>query len=269
MAKIGVIHYNFPGFGFEEFLRFCVDTGYRYVELAIGDVWDEKDPAAEPEKKAEAVRRRLDEMGLRVSVLSAGNDFLVEGQQAMDHQVARMERVAKLAKILGADILRTEGGWPKEGMSESQWVPLITEGLKRCVEFAPKVGIYFALDNHGMVTNDGDRQVAIFEAVGSEHVGANLDTMNYRWAGHDLESVGRFYDLIAPYTLHTHMKDGTGCQKDYRGAALGEGEIDLERAVRALKKAGYDGVWTAEYEGPEAAGGVGYARCFRWLQSHV
>ena len=35
MAKIGVIHYNFPDFDFEQFLRFCVDTGYGYAELSV------------------------------------------------------------------------------------------------------------------------------------------------------------------------------------------------------------------------------------------
>jgi sugar phosphate isomerase/epimerase len=186
MAKIGVIHYNFPGFDFEQFLRYCVETGYGYTELALGDVWDEKDPAARPEKRAEAVRRQMDKLGLKVSALSAGNDFLVAGEEAMAAQARRMERVAKLAKALGTSVLRTEGGWPKEGMQESRWAPLIEEGLKRCVEFAPKLDIYFALDNHGIVTNNGDRQVAIFRAVDSPHVGANMDTMNYRWAGHDL-----------------------------------------------------------------------------------
>ena len=28
MAKIGVIHYNFPGFNFDQFLKFAADTGY-------------------------------------------------------------------------------------------------------------------------------------------------------------------------------------------------------------------------------------------------
>ena len=36
-----------------------------------------------------------------------------------------------------------------------------------------------------------------------------------------------------------------------------------------IKEAGYDGVWTAEYEGPEAVGGVGYAKCYQWLKEHV
>jgi sugar phosphate isomerase/epimerase len=269
MSKIGVIHYNFPDFSLAQFLQFCVDTGYGYTELNIADVWDEEDPEAQPEQEAEALRGKMEDMGLKTCAVSARNDFLVVGRDALDEQIERMERVCRLAKLLGTDTLRTEGGWAKEEIDEGDWAPLIIKGLQRCAELGEAYDVRFALDNHGHVTNDGDLEVKIFEAVDSPRVGANLDTMNYRWAGHDLDAIRRFYDIIAPYTFHTHMKDGRGSGENYQGAALGEGEIDLEYAVRTLKEAGYDGVWTAEYEGPEAEGGVGYAKCCRWLQENV
>jgi sugar phosphate isomerase/epimerase len=74
---------------------------------------------------------------------------------------------------------------------------------------------------------------------------------------------------MAPYAKHTHIKDGFGSLAEYRGAALGEGEVDLHYALHCLKQAGYNGVYCAEYEGAEAAGGVGYAKCFRWLKEHL
>ena len=65
------------------------------------------------------------------------------------------------------------------------------------------------------------------------------------------------------------LKDGKGSRENYKGAALGEGDIHLDHAVACLRKAGYDGAWTAEYEGPEAEGGVGYEKCYKWLQTNV
>jgi sugar phosphate isomerase/epimerase len=93
--------------------------------------------------------------------------------------------------------------------------------------------------------------------------------MNYRWYGHDLDKIDHFYEILAPHVFHTHMKDGTGSRENYKGAALGEGEIHLHHALECVKKAGYDGAWTAEYEGPEAEGGVGYERCYTWLKANV
>ena len=180
-----------------------------------------------------------------------------------------MRRVAGLAKMLGTNVLRTEGGGPKDSVPEEQQFDSMVECLKRCAEWLDDVDVHLAIDNHGVVTNDGDLQLRLFETVGSPRVGANLDTMNYRWFGHDIATINRFYEILAPHTFHTHMKDGTGARENYNGAALGEGEIDLHHAINCLKNAGYDGVWTAEYEGPEAEGGTGYAKCCQWLKANL
>jgi sugar phosphate isomerase/epimerase len=266
-AKIGVIHYNWPGFTFEGFLEFAAKTGYRYVELQASNIWNDQNPDAEASAKQTA--KLLARHGLKVSALAANNDFILPDADAMKVQVERMKRVCGMAKIMGTNVLRTEGGWAKDSVPQPKWFDSMADCLKRCCEWADDLDVYFALDNHGTVTNDGDLQLRLFKAVGSKRVGSNLDTMNYRWFGHDIPTINRFYEILAPYVFHTHMKDGTGSREHYKGAALGEGEIDLKHAVNCLKKAGYTGAWTAEYEGPEAAGGVGYAKCFAWLKANV
>ena len=126
-----------------------------------------------------------------------------------------------------------------------------------------------ALDNHGIATNDGDWQLSVFERIGSKRLGTNLDTMNYRWFGHDIQTCNRFYEMLAPHVLHMHLKDGADSRENYKGAALGEGEIDLAHALRCVKQAHYQGVWCAEYEGPEPEGGVGYEKCCQWMKTHI
>jgi sugar phosphate isomerase/epimerase len=266
MQKIGVIHYNFPEFSLSDFLRYAEETGYEYVELAVADVW--ADEIRVQEKRAEAVRKEVDVRGLMVSALSAANDFIQLDEEAIQFQVDRMERVCALAQILGTDVIRTEGGQSKKEVPEQRQLEAMAGCLIRCGDFIERDEMLLAVDNHGLVTNDGDLQVALFEKVGSKRVGANLDTMNYRWFGHDLEAVGRFYEIIAPYTFHTHMKDGTGSRQNYVGVALGEGEIDLKKTIRCLRAAGYEGVFCSEYEGKEDSA-VGYRKCYEYLREHV
>jgi sugar phosphate isomerase/epimerase len=86
-----------------------------------------------------------------------------------------------------------------------------------------------------------------------------MDTMNYRWFGYEVDKLPEIYEAIAPWVKHTHMKDGHNARPDYKGAALGDGEIPLDAAVSALKKAGYDGAYCAEYEGSED-GAIGYSQ---------
>ena len=40
MAKIGAIHYNWPGYDLEGFARRASEIGYEHCELQIGDIWD-------------------------------------------------------------------------------------------------------------------------------------------------------------------------------------------------------------------------------------
>jgi len=264
--KVGVIHYNFPQFTFEQFLDYCPEAGFGYVELPIGDIW--RDGVEDPEKEAENVLKMLQARGLQVSALSAGNDFVVLDPEQVTAQVERMKRIIRVANVLQCRVIRTEGGQPKDSVPENKWVEAMAGCLKRLVEYAEQRDVVLAVDNHGYCTNDGDRQLALIKAVGSPRVGVNLDTMNYRWFGHDIPTINRFYEILAPFTFHTHLKDGFGSRENYRGAALGEGEIDLEHAIRCLKAAGYDGVWCAEYEGPPPTE-VGYRKCAEWIRQHV
>jgi len=124
-----------------------------------------------------------------------------------------------------------------------------------------------AVDNHGYVTNDPRVLLRALELADSPYAGSNLDTMNLRWWGNAVEDLPKIYKDLAPYVFHTHMKDGTGVRGEYRGAALGDGEIPLEIAVAELVAAGYKGPWVAEWEG-KGDKGEGYAACLQWMKLH-
>lgn len=263
----GLIHYNAPGENLDEFLDFAAEAGFECAEISVGDLWPEGDE--NPEKRAKQVAQKLRDRGLFASALSAGNNFCVETEEEIQAQVERMKRVCELAQILSTDVLRTEGGWPGEDpRPATNWVDPIADCLTRCLEFSEPMGIKFAVDNHGLVTNEWPVQLMIFEQVGSPLVGANLDTMNYRWFGHDLEKLREIYSAIASYVMHTHLKDGFGSQENYRGTVLGEGEIDLDFAISCLKEAGYTGHWVAEYEGLRDDG-TGYRKCLAWMRENI
>lgn len=263
MPSYGLIFYNFKGATLEQFLDYAKEQGFTHVELFVSHVWDEKEDVL----RVDEVRAALDARGLKVAALSALNDFVVLDPQEVEAQVGRMRRVVEIAQAMGTNVLRTEGGRAKDTVPEDKWVDAMAECLRRCCEFIEPAGVHLAVDNHGVVTNDADLQVELLEKVGSEYVGASLDTMNYRWMGHDLDTIRRFYKTIAPYVRYTHFKDGRGVRQEYRGLALGEGEIDLDYALQCLLDANYQGVWSVEYEGPTPY--EGYAKGLAWLKSRL
>lgn len=271
MSSIGVIHYNWPGYDLEGFARRASEIGYKSTELQIGDIWDEEND--DDGKRAEQVREMFAAVGMTISAVAAGNDFLQADRADWEAQIKRYRRVCEIIPHTGTDIIRSDGGWNRGGnVPEDLWDGMMLEAFQRCAEFLEELNVRIALDNHGVSTNDGDWQLSLIERVGSSRLGVNLDTMNYRWFGHSLEKIDHFYEILAPHVFHTHMKDGTCDQPrggNYKGAALGEGEIHLDHVLACLRKVGYDGAWTAEYEGPEAEGGVGYEKCYAWLQANI
>lgn len=265
--KFGVIHYNAPGETLAEFLDWAATTGFQYVELTCDDLGPEG--SQNPHAEAEKVRDMLEQRGLKASAVAAHNDFVVLEADEVAQQMERLEVICELAQIAGTDVLRTEGGAPKPEVPEERWAEAITNCCRQALQFIEPMEMKLAIDNHGVVSNDIPLLLEVIGSVNSPLVGSNLDTMNVRWYGWSVEECDEFYQQLAPHVLHTHMKDGTGSRDNYQGAALGDGEIHLDYVVELLKEVGYDGVWCAEYEGPEVAEGVGYHKCLKWIQENI
>lgn len=263
----GVIHYNAPGDTVEEFLAWASGAGFESVELQIPDLWP--DETQDPVPSTEEVKGLLGKYNLVCSAVASGNDFVVLEEAVIDTQVERMKRICELAQMLDCNVIRTEGGQPKDSVPEDRWTEAIVECCKRSLDFLKPMGVKYAVDNHGLVTNNIDVMLGVVRSVDEpDYVGANLDTMNVRWLGNSLEDCDRFYKDIAPWVFHTHMKDGTGSRGEYHGRDLGNGEINLELVVDTLKAQGYDYAWTAEYEGKESTD-IGYEKCLLWMRKKI
>lgn len=250
MDKVGVIFYNFSFQDLNSFLDWCSNVGVEFAEIYNRYL---------PEAK-ELIKK----YNVKISQVTAGNDFVQKTEEELLNQVKMVSELCKKVKDVNCNQIRIDGGWPKEGVDSSKYKELIFEGIKRVVEFAEKEGVYLALDNHGIITNDYEFQIEIFEKINSKFLGANLDTMNYRWYGYPKEKLIEIYKLIAPYALHTHLKDGEGTRENYKGKILGQGEIPVVEAIKILKENNYKGVWCIEYEGKDKE--IGYERCVEFLK---
>lgn len=260
-SKIGVIHYNFSNFSNEELFRWCRENSVGYVELIREDIWEDIDTPQNRIKETGDLLRKYD---IKISQISSGSDFLQKTEEEIKKQVWMVGEMCRMVKDLGFNQLRIDGGWPKEGVEETEYRNLVLKGVSKVTEIAEKEGVYLALDNHGTVTNNLTLLLDVLKTVNSKYLGTNLDTMNYRWYGYRVDELKDIYRQVAPYALHTHMKDGTGSRENYKGAVLGEGEIPMTDAINIIKEAGYNGVWCVEYEGTEGA--EGYKKSVEYLR---
>lgn len=219
-------------------------------------------PDIELAKIGEYVR----ECGLEAVSLCIGADLLNGDQEA---EIRRVCGIIDKAKLLGVSMLRHDAAQGfitdrKYGLSYSDALPHLAEGCRRISEYGKSVGIKTMTENHGYFSQDADRVEALINATACENFGALVDLGNFMCADEDPTiSVGK----LARYAFHVHAKDflykpGTGYDPGsgwfrtragnyLRGTVIGHGEAKIPQSLGILKRAGYCGWLSVEFEGLE------------------
>lgn len=147
-----------------------------------------------------------------------------------------------------------------------QALPRLVEGYKAVTEYAKEKGIFTAIENHGYFCQDSDRVEKVITGVCNENFGAQVDIGNFLCVDENpVTAVSR----LAPFAKYVHVKDfhvksgsefppqdgffKTRGGNYLRGAVLGHGNVPVLQTLEILKRAGYNGWITLEFEGHEEA----------------
>jgi sugar phosphate isomerase/epimerase len=206
--------------------------------------------------------------GLATVSLCVGADFLNGSEGDLDREVERLCRLVDKAACLGVGMMRHDvsGGvrGKTHGLGYVVVLPRLAEGCRRVTEYAATKGIKTMTENHGYFSQDADRVASLIDAVDSPNFGALLDLGNFMCADEEPPlSVSR----LAPYAFHVHCKDflyKKGTEVDpgdgwfrtragnyLRGTVVGHGEAGIPQSLGILKRNGYDGFLSLEFEGVE------------------
>jgi sugar phosphate isomerase/epimerase len=118
------------------------------------------------------------------------------------------------------------------------------ERLLPLADYAGERDVIIAIEIHcGSMLNLPDRVDWLFEQVVHPNVRLNFDISHMEVMGIPIdESVPR----LAPYSIHTHVKDQRGRYPDLEFLTPGEGPFDFVHYLKAMQAAGYNGFITAE-----------------------
>lgn len=215
---------------------------------------------------AAQLRAYAERIGLAISSYTVGANFLQDDVAA---EVARVKGEVDIAAILGAPVMRHDVlyKYPDsyEGIHTFDAVlPIIAPAIREVSEYAATKGIVTMSENHGFIAQDADRLLKLFTAVNCPNYRFLCDIGNFICADEDCAvSVGKMKELIA----HVHVKDffiRSGMEPDpgrgwfqtragnyVRGTVFGQGNIPTLQCLRIIKKSGYDGYVSLEFEGME------------------
>ncbi|TCN00946.1 sugar phosphate isomerase/epimerase [Paenibacillus sp. BK033] len=219
---------------------------------------------------ADAVREKAKIAGIELSNYSMPANFVQGSEEAFQAEVSRVKEHVDLVNRLGMKHMRhdvTAFTLPPESMT-IQWfeenLRSMVRGSLLIADYAAAYGITTTIENHGFSVQASDRVLRVLQEVNRPNFRTTLDVGNFLCVDENpLVGVSR----NMPYASLLHIKDfyirpsdefpGGGdwfssAHGTYlRGAIVGHGDLDLRRIFRLIKKSGYDGFLTVEFEGME------------------
>ncbi|MBE6692602.1 MAG: sugar phosphate isomerase/epimerase [Ruminococcaceae bacterium] len=269
--KIGVSLYSFHGYTAKDSLgiKGCIDKvkefGAEGVDFVETDGFENiNDYIA----YAADIGAYCKEVGIEPLCFCIGADFL---NRDFDAEVERVKGMVDVAAAYGCPVMRHDAtpGYPatvKTGRSFDAVLPILVKAYKAVTEYAETKGVKTCIENHGYFAQDPERVEKLINAVNHHNFGALVDIGNFACADADHNyAVG----LMAPYAFHAHAKDfhkksgsldfpGEGWFMSrggnfLRGSIIGHGDVPVRQCVQTLKRNGYDGFLTIEFEGMEDA----------------
>jgi sugar phosphate isomerase/epimerase len=217
------------------------------------------DPAVSLESNPRALRRYLDEKGLKVSQIDGA--FPMMGPDGAIYGVRYVRQAIRFAAEIGCPCVdTTDGAFKTAGYTDEEVFRITCENYRQCLSWAEDYGVILNIETHGPYTTDGDFLERLFRHFDSPLLRLNFDTGNTFISGRDpLEYLKRF----RPYLSHCHAKDvSPGLAAALRGEETGiacsevplGGGVNAEnikQCVQYLKETAWSGVLSIECFGAD------------------
>lgn len=220
------------------------------------------------EEYALQIKAEAERLGLEISGYSVCADLLAGSDGDLDAEIEKVKQKVDIAALMGAKVMRHDAASGKfpDGRGYRGFdtvLPRLAEGCRRITEYAAEKGVRTAVENHGTFAQDSDRMEKLVNAVAHDNFGLQVDMGNFLCVD---ESPVIAVSRCAPYAVNAHAKDFLlkSGQEDMpegffqtrggnylRGTIVGHGVVPVRQCVAILKRAGYDGYLTLEFEGTE------------------
>ena len=260
------VWYDGPALALDEIFKRAKDMGFDGVEIGA------RRPHASPmdldEKARARIREQAAKAGLQIPAVASYNNFGSPVLEQRENEVLMVREQIKLARDLGAPVLRLFAAWRGITLRDGQgtyemcrnlygypdvlgierW-QLVRESLKEVADFAGQQGVTLALQNHEPIIDRYRHMLELIREVDSPALKACLDAPLLK--EQDDDYVAKAVRETGDLQVHSHY----GGEWEEKG-----GEVVLSRwyysagrptnyptFVKALKEIGYTGYLCYEF----------------------
>jgi sugar phosphate isomerase/epimerase len=172
--------------------------------------------------------------------------------------LAEIEGWMQVAAELGSRMVRVNASAP---LAAAPLAPLevTLDSYRRLARTARSLGLDLLVENHGGITADPEVIVALVEGVGRDELKVLVDIGNFEpllsvqmavMQGKEIPNVDvtPLYDKVARIAPYAHLVHAKTHEFDDAGRPV---RLDVVRALRVVRDAGFTGPVSLEYEGNE------------------
>jgi sugar phosphate isomerase/epimerase len=221
-------------------VRHCAALGFDGLELTVIPGWP-TDAATLDAFERQRIRSLYDDAGIELCGISGNVPLLLASMADADANEARFRTYLDLAAELQQPgerliVTTTTGGVPADWESRKNEV---IDRVGRLAEYADRNGVMIGIEPHvGAALHRPEDVVWLVEQIGSPGLTIHFDISHFNVQGIPMEAS---VAMLAPLSLHTHVKDERGIAPDHAFLIPGEGEMDYPRYLTLMRDAGYDG----------------------------
>lgn len=187
---------------------------------------------------------RLREAGVELPCFNTSIRIVLADPKAWSAYLDECQRYALLAGKTGTRYLRIFGGAIPKEMSRAEAQVVGERHLRQLVKLCRPHGCMPVLETHDAWRTSAE-VLELIQALSPGDVGVLWDIEHPYRAGEAVDQTAR---ALAPYIRHIHIKDAVHDGDRYEARLLGEGDLPLRDALRALRSIGYDGWISLETE---------------------
>jgi sugar phosphate isomerase/epimerase len=203
------------------------------------------------------LKRQAFTAGLDLCGMSTHQGFVTPDADVRKQNIDKTIASIELAYKLGIPTIRVNTGrWgtsknfdvlmenrgiepPLEGYTDEDAFPWVIESFEKCLPAAEKCGVLLGLENHWGLGRTAAGVMRIVDAIDSPWLEVTLDTGNF------LEDPYDQLEVLAPKTVFVQAKTY------YGGGVWYEVDLDYDRIAAMLRRHGYRGYVSLEFEGQE------------------
>ena len=205
-------------------IRDIGEVGYSGTEVFDGNLAQYMD-------RKEELLAALTEAGLELVSVYTGANFIYD--DILDDELDKITRAASMAKTFGAQRLVLGGGAIRSGGPRPDDYAKVGRGLYLAAAIAADHGLDSSYHPHlGTISENTD---GFHQIMDSCSIGFCPDTAHLVAGGIDpVDAITRYGDRLK----HVHFKDYSHASGDF--LPLGDGDINFEEIMRAIRDTGYD-----------------------------